>query len=203
MDERMSSIMVSVRKLFLKYGLRSVTMDDIARELGVSKKTLYVHFKDKTDLVVNVVNQFIGSIKENISHVVTKDLNAIEQSFDISRQVGEEISIIQPTVFFDLKKYYPEAWILYEEFKNQFLTDIIRNNLKKGLEEGLYREDMDINIIAISYTNIINMVFDSEIYPFRDYNFRDVYLEIFSYHIHGIASQKGLEYLQKALPPNT
>lgn len=191
--------MECVRDLFMRYGLRSVTMDDIARELGVSKKTLYVHFRDKKEMVGQILNQKINSHKEEISAILEKKHNAIEENFEIMHKVGYDLAMIQPTVFFDLKKYYPEAWKIYNDFKNNFIMEVARENLERGVKEGLYRDDINMEILAINYTNMMNMIFDLEIYPYKEYDFRTVYIEIFKYHIRGVASKKGLAYLEKRI----
>lgn len=199
MDEKLIQIINSVNRLFMRYGLKSVTMDDIARELGMSKKTLYVYFRDKNDMVVKTLRYFMEEHQCKLDVIYDGRQNAIDESFEIFKMVTEDLQEVKPTIFFDLKKYYPEAWKMYENYRSDHIPTLVEQNLKKGIEEGLYRPDINTRIISIAYTNLIHSIFEADYFSPKEYDFKTLYLDIFHYHIHGISSQKGLDYLNEKM----
>lgn len=198
-DEKLTQILESVNKLFMKYGLKSVTMDDIARELGISKKTLYVYFQDKNDMIIKVLRYNMEQHQCDLKCVYDTHMNAIDESFEVFQMVTNDLQEINPTVFFDLKKYYPEAWKIYEDYEMNMIPAMVEQNLKKGIAEGLYRPDVHTRIVAMAYTYLIRNIFETDFFPNREFDFKTLYLHIFRYHIHGIASPKGLDYLMEKL----
>ena len=182
--------------LFMRYGVKSVNMDDVARQLGVSKKTLYLYFKDKEDLLSKVVQRHCFMEEESISTIVSKKLNAIEEMFEIMHWVISLISKIHPSVKYDLEKYHPALANTMKLARAKVVHGCILNNLKKGKKEGTYRKDLDAEIITRIYLARIDAFLDPEIFPFDQYKPVDVYKELFQYHIHGIASATGIEQLE-------
>lgn len=181
----------------MKYGVKSVTMDDIARNLGISKKTLYKYVKDKNDLVVKVMASSQQFDVMAIEAICGKKLNAIDENYEISKFVLQKLNGIHPSIFFDLEKYYPKAWQIFEEHKNSFIHQCVCNNIERGMEEGLYRSDIRPQLMSLLYVRMMDMLFRmySE-HPEMRMSLNDMYLEVFRYHIRGIASEKGLEYLK-------
>lgn len=170
-------------------------MDDIARQLGVSKKTLYKYVSDKNDLVSRAVAYQSDEERNHIRDICEKDLNAIDQIFEISRVITEILGQVHPSVHFDLEKYHPEVWHMAMNNRQEEVFRCIYDNLEKGKSEGLYREDLNSEIIARIYIAKLDVLFDGEVFPPQQFNFADVYLEFFRYHVRGIASEKGLAYL--------
>lgn len=185
--------------IFMRYGIKSVNMDDVARQLGVSKKTLYLYFKDKEDLLSQVVRRHCSMERDSISAIVSKKLSAIEEMFEIMHWVLGIISKIHPSVKFDLEKYHPELGNTMKIARAEVVHGCILNNLKKGKKEGTYRKDLDAEIITRIYLARIDAFLDPEIFPFDRYKPVDVYKEVFQYHIHGIANAKGIEQLETIL----
>lgn len=188
-------IIQQVIGLFLRYGIKSLTMDDIARHLGISKKTLYKYVADKNDLVNRVVTEQCRLEQETISEICHRGLNAIDESFEISRTVAELLGQMHPSVHFDLEKYHSEVWRSTFKLREDFVFNCVLENLKKGIKEGLYRDSINAEVIARLYNAKMDVLFDGELFPATQFNFKEVYLEFFRYHIRGIASQSGLEYL--------
>ncbi len=172
-------------------------MDDIARELGMSKKTLYVYFKDKKDLIMKVVTGYLSYHQAQKEKIFSKKLNAIEELFEIYNKNKDELSEMKPMILFELKKYYPEAWKKYDIFKRSYIPSRVEENLNRGKKEGLYRKNLNSRIIAIAYTNLLNLIFESDQFGEKEFDFKTLYLELFYYHMRGIASDKGNEYIDE------
>lgn len=197
MEDREQHILAEAGKVFMRLGIRSVNMDDIAQHLRISKKTLYQYVKDKNELVLKAVRGMTDHHRACILGICAQDHNAIDESFEISRFVAAQVGQIHPSVHFDLQKYHPEAWELLQSTERADIYQCIADNLRKGIAEGLYREDLDIDVIARIYISRFDVTFDGELFPADRYRFEDVIWELFRYHIRGIASDKGVKYLVK------
>jgi len=185
--------------LFMKLGIKSVTMDDIARHLGISKKTLYKYVEDKDDLVRKSLGYSSEMENAEMYKLCAKEQNAIDESFEISNYVFKHIRYIHPSIIFDLQKYHPEAWKEFSKAKKEQTNKCYMDNIKKGIKEGLYRKDINSEIVTKFYTSRFEVIFDPEIFPTDKFDPAEIYLEIFRYHIRGIASEKGIKYLSKKL----
>jgi len=195
MEEKESIILENVRQIFMRYGIKSVTMDDISRELKISKKTLYKFVVDKPELVAKVMQEKCSCDQKDITEIVKKSKNAIDELMNVTQYVGKTVKEIHPSIHYDLEKYYPEAWLAFDKHKKSFVYSCIASNLKRGIKEGLYRDNMHVDVIARIFIGRIDMVFDADIFPPGQFNFGDVHLELMRYHIRGIASEKGIKYL--------
>ncbi len=187
--------MDETRVLFLRHGIKSMTMDDVAAGLGVSKKTLYQHVSNKSDLVKKVIDLECRVQESKIDKIRGEEYNAIRESFEIGRSLIALLREMHPSIHYDLEKYYPEAWDLFLEFKTERVIDKVLENLRKGIREGSYREDMDPEVIGRIYTYRIDAVFHGELFPPDRFSFSEVYVEMFFYHMLGIASEKGRKLL--------
>lgn len=201
-EEKKKGIISRTLDLFSKRGIRSCTMDEICTFQRISKKTLYKYFKDKDDLVHSCMSFELERSHNNVQDIISKDLNAIDESFEISRFVIDNVSDFTPNLFFELENYYPESFKLYEEHQNQCIRVSIYDNLKKGIKEGLYRADLNIDIVVSIYLTILYNLISAKMINTKSYSFKEIYRELFIYHTHGISSPKGLEYLQTKLNTN-
>jgi AcrR family transcriptional regulator len=199
MEEQHQDILVRSTAVFMRYGMKSVTMDDVARELKVSKKTLYKYVSDKEDLIVQALELYLNGERCRIQETHNKAGNAIEEMVIIIRGVTETLRNIHPSIHYDMEKYYPRAWKLMKDHKEHTIYGTILENLKRGIEEGYYRENLNPEIIARFYSSTADMVFDGSLFPADRYTFTDVYLEYVRYHIRGIASKKGNKYLTEMM----
>lgn len=188
-----------VSKLFLKFGIKSLTMDDIARELGISKKTIYAKVKDKKQLVHEVMNNRLCFEEDLIHSVFEKNMNSIDELFEICKLAGEVLQTMHPSVMFDLKKYYPETWNSFMEHKQSHILDSVKRNLQKGVDNGIFRKELKVDIIARIYIAKMETIFDQSVFDPENYNVFEVYLEMLIYHIHGVANDKGIELLEKKI----
>ncbi len=195
MEEKLSTIIEQSSLLFMKYGIRSLTMDDVAKNLRISKKTLYQFVSDKDDLVTKCIEAACDRDSDKICHIVEEFDNAIDELLAISRFVSARLNNIHPSIFFDLEKYHPAAMGKFEKHRNEFIFNSIKKNLEDGIKQGLYRADLNSAIVSRIYLYNVDHVLQGEIARHSDLNMSLVYQEMVSYHLHGVVSQKGLAYL--------
>ena len=194
MEQKEQQLLEQVDKLFMRCGIKSLTMNDIAREIGISKKTLYLHCSDKEDLLIKSFAHHFRCEEDFQNRTVSKNLNAIDEIFEVSKHVSEMLKTIHPSVHYDLRKYYPEAWKIFSEYRKNFMLKCVSDNMEKGKKEGLYRANLNIPIVARIHISRVDIVFDGELFPANQFNFAEVFFEMIRYHIRGIASPKGIEY---------
>lgn len=193
MEEKAIEIVQRATVIFTRFGIKSVTMDDIAHELGISKKTLYKYFKDKNDLIVKGVQMKIDADEKQC--VACVEGNAIDELFTISEFVIQNLANINPSVIFELKKYHPEAFEILNKHKWEFVLKTIRKNISRGIEEGIYRDNMNPEIIARLYVGSTDLIMEGSIFPWPEFKVDNVYLEILRFQVRGLANKKGIEYL--------
>jgi TetR/AcrR family transcriptional regulator, cholesterol catabolism regulator len=197
MEEREQHIIEQAGRIFMRLGVRSVNMDDIAQHLRMSKKTIYQFVKDKNELVEKSVKQICDHHRASICGIREKGHNAIDENFEIARFIAGQLGQMHPSIHFDLQKYHPEAWDLLQRTERADIMECVTANMKKGIEEGLYREDLNIPVISRIYIARFDVTFDGQLFPASEFNFNEVVWELFLYHIRGIASDKGIRYLVK------
>lgn len=197
MGKDASTIIDEARMLLLRYGIKSMTMDDVAKELRVSKKTLYRFVRNKEDLVKQVMELECTRHREKVESVRNACYDAIRESFEFGTFIIDILREIDPSIHYDLEKYYPDAWEAFLEFKNGDIVGYVRDNLERGIEEGLYRDDFDPEVIARVYTYRIDAIFNGELFPPERFSFPQVYKEMFFYHMLGVVSEKGRRLLYK------
>jgi len=190
-------ILTKSESLFMRYGIKSVTMDDIARELGISKKTLYQFVENKADLIQKIFNEYIKCEKAEMDEIFIASANAIEEILNIGKYVIQQLRELAPTVMYDLQKYYRESWKLMQSLHQQDVYQVIKANLERGIKEGLYREDLDPDIIAKLYVGKTSLLVDEALFPLKHYDKGCLFKEYIKYHIQGIASPKGLKLFKK------
>ncbi|HAN18985.1 MAG: hypothetical protein A2X13_11680 [Bacteroidetes bacterium GWC2_33_15] len=199
MNSELQNILEKVTALYMKYGIKSITMDDIARELGISKKTLYLYVENKNDLVEKVVDYVTNQKECDFNNIDKKEMNAIEKLLEVNMHIIKTMKDYNPATEYDLKKYYPELYAKIHTLRKERMHQSILENIKKGKEEGLYRAELKEEIIArLQVSRFMNM-HEDEIFSQNDIQRSEFIHELFIYHIHGIANAKGLEILEKTL----
>ena len=194
--ESKNKIIHCAQDLFTRFGIKSVSMDDIASKLGISKKTIYNLLPTKNELVTKVIISHIEEEEIIIQDIVAKASNAIEEMIGITRHVQKFLKDMTPTLIYDLKKYYPEAWSNIEGRHFSFIRSIIKSNIQRGIQEGLYREDIHSEIVAKFYTRLSLSVADEEIFPSDQFSRHTLFMEQITYHIHGIVNSEGKKVLK-------
>ncbi len=196
MDLR-NQILEKSEALFLRYGLRSVTMEDIARQLGISKKTLYQFVENKMDLVSQIMLAHIENEKALIEEVRINSNDAIEEMLKIAKYGIQQLRKLSPAVMYDLQKYYQHLWQMLQKLHRVHIHSLIKENIERGIEQGIYRADVHPDILAKIYVMSTMSVVDEEVFPAKNYNKENLFVEFIKYHIHGIASSKGLKLYKK------
>lgn len=184
-------------ELFLRAGIKSITMDDIAKNLGISKKTIYQHFADKNELVTAVVQSRLQKDGDEMREILESDANVIEQMLCMTKCSEEVLTKINASAFHDMKKYYPEAWKLFWEFKNKIMVKTIETLLSKGIEQGLIRPEINVKILAQMRVNQIEMAFDMDLFPPGEYNVWKVQQQFEEHFNYGICTLKGYKLLNE------
>jgi AcrR family transcriptional regulator len=197
MDQKKMELLERSSSVFMKYGLKSVTMDDLCREIGVSKKTIYKYFEDKNDLVLSIIQFKIEIDKQACEGCMNGAENAIDELIGISRFVIEQMGNINPSVFLDLKKHYPQAWKRMHDHKWEFVLNNIRENIIRGKEQNLYRENLNPEIISRFYVSSMDAMMDGEVYPYPEFKTDQILTEILRFHIRGLANDNGINYLKE------
>lgn len=195
--ENLTKILDKSEELFFRVGIKSVTMDDIARELGMSKKTLYLFVDNKKDLVEKVMKRYIAKEALFFQNIGDYKLNAIDIIVEIIKHVHQALSNLPLSAIYDLQKYYPKSWSLFTGFKNEFIFKSMESIIRQGKEEGLFRENVKESLIASFYVLAIEGTLNPLNFPNNVFNFKETYTEYITYHLHGLASENGLQYLKK------
>ncbi|NTW31318.1 MAG: TetR/AcrR family transcriptional regulator [Bacteroidetes bacterium] len=174
-------------------------MDDAARELGISKKTLYQYFKDKDELVKKVVEYQMDKQQEDMTKLINHKANAIEELLMVSKLISNFLKQASPTTSYDLQKYYPEIWKNIITNRREHIFKQISANMKKGIKEGLYRKNLNIDIIAHFYLFRVETTHTFDLIVENKYSYEELFNTFFDYHIRGIANKKGIEYLENKI----
>jgi len=202
MNSELRNIISKIYTLYIRYGVKSITMDDIAKELGISKKTIYNYFKDKTDLVEKVFDYERELKNECFTNIFAHKLNAIEETLALNKFLTNMLKEYNPATEYDLKKYYSELYEKRRLFIVKSMYEYQLNNLDKGIKEGLYRKELNpeaiarLTVLRFVSLNELNILFA------EDFLSPAFFKEVFIYHIRGIASDRGLTVLNNLLTNN-
>jgi AcrR family transcriptional regulator len=195
-EQMKETILNKANEMFLTLGFKSVTMDDIATELGISKKTIYQHYANKTDLVEASTMHLFQSISCGIDQIRTLDQNSIEEIFMIRDFMKQHLHNDSASPFYQLQKFFPKIFSSLREKQFEKVNGCMMENLKKGVEAGLYRQEININFVSRIYFTGLTGIKDSDIYPvaiFETDELTKLYLE---YHLRAIITPKGQEILE-------
>ena len=192
-------IIIAAFKQFKLLGFKSVTMDDIVRKIGISKKTLYELFKDKDELVLECIKFMLNDNQAQTEKALKNSINAIDQAINILMIMEKMIRGMNPVCYLDLQRFYPSAAKYLNDHKDSFMFQCISDNLKQGIQEGFYREDIDIEIISRFRMESALIVFQHDLFPQETYDIVKVNTQIFAHYIYGIASSKGHKMIESYL----
>lgn len=199
MSDQKQDIVITAFKQFKQFGFKSVTMDDIARSSGVSKKTLYELFEDKDELVLESVKHMLNENQCQTEDIFKTSKNAIEQIINILIIMERMVRGMNLVCYVDLQRHYPDAYKYLTKHKETYLFQCISDNLKQGISEGLYREDIDIEIISRFRMESALIVFQNNVFPQENYDIVKVNNQIFANYMYGIASLKGHKLISSYL----
>lgn len=199
MEDRKLFILQNVGKLYQKFGIRGVTMDDVAREFGISKKTLYQYFRDKEDLVNQVIDYYLSDPVFNLDK--SGQGNSIDRIFALRNHIKTILNHFNNNLECDLKKQYPKMYKKVHQFKRQRIYNDTKKNIQDGIEAGLYRPELEPELIAKLQVGrvLFTMNPDNEIFEETEVASIHLFDKVIDYHMHAICTQKGLEYYRKQL----
>jgi AcrR family transcriptional regulator len=192
-------ILETSNELFLNLGFKRVTMDEIASKLGVSKKTIYKYFANKTELVAAVTDYMFDTVSCGIDGICALKMNPIEEIFSIKRFIMRNLKDEKSSPQYQLQKYYPKIYASLTQKQFHVMQVCVLNNLKKGIENGLYRKSIDLEFISRIYFNGMVGIKDKDLFPLTDYSMNTLMNYYLEYHLRGISTEKGLQELKKQL----
>jgi len=189
-------------EMFLNYGFKSVTMDDIANEMGVSKKTIYTHFVNKTDLVEKVTLALFDFISQGIDMICSLDHNPIQEIYDIKKFVMKHLKDEKSSPQYQLQKYYPKLYATLKKKQLEVMNSCVEDNLNRGIKDGLYRESINVEFVSRIYFNGINGIKDLELFPLQKFSLNTLMEYFLEYHLRGICTEKGIKTMNQIITTN-
>ena len=188
-------ILHTARDLAVAYGVKSITMDDIANKVGCSKKTLYKFFANKEELLFEVAKHFQSFLHNHIREILQEDLNAIEENFKIRKIFKDLVHISDSSPIFQMRKYYPKVYEFIMNNEKETSLGFIEQNIKSGIVQGLYREDTNIENAKQFYFVLMTSIHESE----APIAIQEMEIDILGYHTRAIATPKGVIEFEKQL----
>lgn len=190
-------ILTDADELFCTFGVKRITMDDIARQLGISKKTIYQHFKDKNELVYTLFQNMLEKHMKVMDAHTAIATNAVEEVFLVVTRLQEMLSKMNPMIFYDLQRYHPEAWALFKNFRYAYMKDCLMKNLKWGVDEGYFRKELNPEVMALMRLEQVDMIFNQIAFPPGKYMISEVMTEITEHYLYGLCTLKGHKLINK------
>jgi AcrR family transcriptional regulator len=190
-------ILKEAAREFFQFGIRNVTMDEIAHKLGISKRTIYETFKDKTELLITCLESYSEELKQKKEEIISNSSNVLESIFTFLKNGISTMNAINPVFINDLKKFYPEVWqniYLNNEIKNLNLTHKL---LRKGVNEGIFLKELNLDIISKLIMEQVKVLADENAFPRDKYSVSEVFQSMVISFTRGISTQKGLELIDK------
>jgi len=183
------------RNLFFKYGIRSVSMDDLSAGLGISKKTIYQWFKDKDELVQAIIDQENQGMQADCDQCLGDSADAIEEILLTLDRMIQHLKNMNPTVVYDLQKFHFQSFQSFSENKNKYLLTVITKNLERGIAEGLYRDGLNIAILSRYRLEAMMIAFNQEVFPAPEYNLIEVTMTLIENFLYGVVTPKGYDLI--------
>lgn len=174
----------------MRLGIRSVTMDEVSRELGISKKTIYQYFENKDELVCSVAYSHLSRETKEFEAIAFDSTDAIDELHQIAICMRKNFTEINPSMLHDLQKYHPDAWAIFMEFKMNIIGNILQN-LERGIKEGFYRPEINAEVLSIMRFEQLQLVFDDRLFPREKFSFLEVQMQVFEHFVYGILTDKG------------
>lgn len=190
-------ILIKAEELFMQYGIRSVSMDDIANHLGMSKKTLYQYYADKDELVDAVVDGHISEIQTDCSVCKDTAKDAVHEIFITMERIMDEFANMNPMLLHDLEKFHFRSFRRFKEHKDKFLAKVIKDNIDWGIKDELYRPDINVDVMVKFRLESMMLAFDVSVFPPGKYNLAGVTEVIIEHFVYGLATIKGHKLIQK------
>lgn len=192
-------ILKKASELFIKYGFKNVTMDEIANDLGISKKTIYVYYENKSYLVEAVVRYLFNEIVIIIDEIKSLNLNPIEESYKTYNSVSQLLKDEKISIEYQLKKYFPEVYERINDVKYEILQNTITNNLNRGINEGVYRPTIEVNFISKYFLTTVSSIKNYDYFEIDEIEIIPAMKQVLELYFRSIVTEKGLKYLEQII----
>ncbi len=190
-------ILQAAQELFFSYGIRSITMDDIAKHLSVSKKTLYRFFDDKDQIVHTLTLLDMKENEKMMKEITARSKDAIDEILQSMECVTEQLSKFHPSVIYDLQRFHPKSWSEFRRFTEDNSLSAVMLNLKRGIRQGLYRSNINIPILSRLRIEQISLAMNPNVFPPAQFDLKKVEIELLKHFLYGILTIKGLKQLEQ------
>jgi AcrR family transcriptional regulator len=197
MMDTKNRIQEKAHELFMRYGVRSVSMDDIAGQLGMSKKTIYQYFADKDELVDAVMDEEVNQTHKDCDFCRRQSKDAVDEIFLTMEQIQEQFSQLNPMVLYDIEKFHPRAYQKFRKMKDEYLQQVVASNIKRGIKEELFRADIDVEMMSKYRVETMMISFSMAAQAPTKYNLAAVAQETMEHFLYGLATLKGYKLITK------
>jgi len=191
------TIIANISAIFMSRGIKNITMDDVAKQLKISKRTLYEMFETKSNLINIIVKRKLDEEKRIIKKFIKESENAVDVMVNISKTIIQMYKDSHSSLLQDLKKYYKETWLEVDNFHNNYISLVVRQNLERGIDEGFYRAEINPKILSAFYIIQLQLFSNLSNFKLKKENHEKLITQFFDYHIYGILSYKGIKYYLK------
>jgi AcrR family transcriptional regulator len=190
-------ILKETKELFFRYGVKSITMDDVAKHLAISKKTIYQFFKDKDELVAMVAKDHMAENEQIMEEIAKNAADPIDEVLKISEHIKVSFQNLGSSVLYDVQKFHPKAWAIFLDHKERCIHCSLVENLQKGIKQGLYRPAIDVETLSILRMEEILMGFNPALFPVQKFNLQKVQVQFIEHFLYGICTLKGHKLINK------
>ncbi len=195
--EAKDRILEKAHDLFMRYGIRSVSMDDMSTQLGMSKKTLYQYYADKEELVDAVLSTLLENNRKECLGYSQDSENAVHEVFQAFEMIQALFANMNPSIVFDLEKYHSPIYKKLQHHKHVFMYDVIKSNIQRGIKEELYRPEINVDTLTRFRIESMMLAFNSEVFPNNRTHLVQIQEEILEHFLYGLATPKGHKLIQK------
>ncbi|MCH9660257.1 MAG: TetR/AcrR family transcriptional regulator [Bacteroidetes bacterium] len=197
-----NQILLTATELFLNQGFKSITMDDIAQQMAISKKTIYSHFANKEAIVAVVTDQIFEQVSHGIDCICDLKLNPIEEIYEIKKLVMHHMRNEKTSPWYQLRKYYPKIHESIKKRQFNYMQECVVDNLNRGLKEGLFRDNINVQFVARIYFVGVTGIKEEDLFPTTMFDPTELYESFLEYHLRGIVTPKGRKILNKIIHSN-
>ena len=195
-------IIIKAMEMFLTYGFKSITMDDLANEMGISKKTIYTHFRNKTQLVEEGALYLYERISEGIQEILAKNLNPIEELYDIKKFVMQFLKNEKTAPQYQLHKYYPQVHEMLQKKQFEVMQECVADNVRRGIAMGIYRANLNVDFVSRIYFACGGVIKDQRLFPIEKFPIARLMDDYLEYHLRGIVTPEGRKILNNIINSN-
>lgn len=196
MDAKTIQLYERIGEIFKSRGIKALSMTALCENLSMSKRTLYKYFDDKHDLVAKMMSFHLDKTDQSMCGVAEVSENAIMQIVNIHHNIAGMLKTMRPTVIAEVKKFYPDAYKIYNDHKTRNMIDFTKANIERGQKEGLYRKELNLDIVARTYVGMTYNMFDNDLFPLENNSQNAIHKEVVLYHLYALTNESGRQYMK-------